>query len=210
MKKRAQEMQRKKTEAEKELAQTEANLKELNENLAELNKKRNEKQSELDDLEAKSAEMTRKLNAASKLITGLGSEQKRWTIDMEQFKVDKIMLAGDCLTASAFLSYCGPFNFVMRKKMLYDHWKKDLAEKEIPNSENFDLSQFLSNDVEIARWASEGLPGDDLSIQNGILTNFASRWPLCIDPQMQAVTWIKNKEGAKLKVLTFNQLDYIK
>ena len=210
MKKRAQEMQRKKAEAEKELAQTEANLKELNENLAELNKKRNEKQSELDDLEAKSAEMTRKLNAASKLITGLGSEQRRWTSDMEQFKVDKVMLAGDCLTASSFLSYCGPFNFVMRKKMLYDHWKKDLQEKEIPNSEDFDLSQFLSNDVEIARWASEGLPSDDLSVQNGILTNFASRYPLCIDPQMQAVTWIKNKEGAKLKVLTFNQLDYIK
>ena len=83
MKKRAFEMEKKKAEAEKELAQTEANLKELNENLAELNKKRNEKQSELDDLEAKSAEMTRKLNAASKLITGLGSEQRRWTSDME-------------------------------------------------------------------------------------------------------------------------------
>ena len=103
---------------------------------------------------------------------------------MEQFKVDKVMLAGDCLTASSFLSYCGPFNFVMRKKMLYDHWKKDLIEKEIPNSEDFNLSTFLSSDVEIARWNSEGLPGDDLSIQNGILTTFASRWPLCIDPQM--------------------------
>jgi len=37
------------------------------------------KKSELDALELKSAEMTRKLNAASKLITGLGDEQKRWT-----------------------------------------------------------------------------------------------------------------------------------
>ena len=37
IKKRAQEMQRKKTLAEEELAQTEANLKELNESLAELN-----------------------------------------------------------------------------------------------------------------------------------------------------------------------------
>ena len=183
MKKRAQEMQRKKTEAEKELAQTEANLKELNENLAELNKKRNEKQSELDDLEAKSAEMTRKLNAASKLITGLGSEQKRWTIDMEQFKVDKIMLAGDCLTASAFLSYCGPFNFVMRKKMLYDHWKKDLVEKEIPNSGSFSLSNTLGDPVQIRDWCIDGLPSDAFSIENAIITFKTSRWPLYIDPQ---------------------------
>lgn len=42
------------------------------------------------------------------------------------------------------------------------------------------------------------------------MTNFASRWPLCIDPQMQAVNWIKNKEGNKLKVLTFNMSDYVK
>ena len=187
MKKRAAEMQKKKVISEEELRQTEANLKELNESLAELNANKAIKQGELDILEARSAEMTRKLNSASKLITGLGAEQKRWTIDMEQYKVDKVMLVGDCLSASSFLSYCGPFNFVMRKKMLFDHWKKDLIEKDFPNSDNFNLSSFLSNDVEISRWASEGLPGDDLSIQNGILTNFASRWPLCIDPQMQAV-----------------------
>ena len=48
--------------------------------------------------------------------------------------------------------------------------------------ESFKLETFLTNEVEVAKWASEGLPSDELSIQNGILTNFASRWPLCIDP----------------------------
>ena len=126
--------------------------------------------------------MARKLNAASKLITGLGSEQKRWTQQNEDNKIDKIKLIGDCLTASSFLSYSGPFNFVLRKKMIFEHWKKDLIEKELPNKDGFSLQTFLSNDVEVARWASEGLPSDELSIQNGILTNFASRYPLCIDP----------------------------
>lgn len=168
------------------------------------------KKGELDALEAKSAEMTRKLNAASKLITGLGDEQKRWTQDMHDFQADKINLTGDCLTASAFLSYCGPFNFVLRERMLFEHWKKDLVEKNIPNTETFSLAKFLTTDVEISKWASEGLPSDELSIQNGILTNFASRFPLCIDPQMQAVIWIKEKElqkngKDKFQVLSFNQ-----
>jgi hypothetical protein len=49
-------------------------LKDVTDKLNDLNSKKVIKQAELDDLEAKSKEMTRKLNAASKLITGLGSE----------------------------------------------------------------------------------------------------------------------------------------
>jgi dynein heavy chain, axonemal len=89
--------------------------------------------------------------------------------------------------------------------MIFEHWKTDLRDKEIPNKDDLDLSTFLSNDVEISAWASQGLPSDELSIQNGILTTQASRWPLCIDPQMQAVTWLKEKEKKNnLKVLSFS------
>jgi dynein heavy chain len=70
----------------------------------------------------------------------------------------------------------------------------------------------LTNEVEVSKWGAEGLPSDELSIQNGILTSSASRWPLCIDPQMQAVTWIKEKEkrGSQFQVFSFNMSDYIK
>ena len=47
------------------------------------------------------------------------------------------------------------------------------------------LETLLTNEVEMTEWASQGLPSDELSIQNGILTVRANRWPLCIDPQMQ-------------------------
>ncbi len=124
-----EEMKKQKIQAEKDLAETEAKLQEVTEKLNELNYKKSIKQAELDELEAKSNEMTRKLNAASKLITGLGSEQIRWTIDMEGLIIDKVKLVGDCLTGSAFLSYCGAFNFELRNKMIYNHWKVDLIDK---------------------------------------------------------------------------------
>jgi dynein heavy chain len=66
--------------------------------------------------------------------------------------------------------------------MIYGTWKSDIVEKELPNKEDFRLDLFLTSEVEVARWGAEGLPGDELSIQNGILTSYASRWPLCIDP----------------------------
>merc|ERR1719446_1751277 len=94
---------------------------------------------------------------------------------------------------------------------MIDTWEADVRDKKIAMSEPFLLPQLLTSDVETARWASEGLPQDELSIQNGILTTRSSRYPLCIDPQQQAVLWIKKKEAkSSLKVCTFNDSDFLK
>lgn len=74
LKKKAEKMRIEKETGERELAETEKMLAELNENLSNLNAQKKEKQDELDELQRTSAEMTRKLTAASQLIGGLGSE----------------------------------------------------------------------------------------------------------------------------------------
>lgn len=51
------------------------------------------------------------------------------------------------------------------------------------------------------------MPADAHSVQNGMLTTYASRFPLCIDPQEQAITWIKSKEK-NLVVKTFAEPNF--
>lgn len=130
----------------------------------------------------------------------------RWSKDRETLSQKIINLIGDCLTTSAFLSYTGPFNYEFRKRMIYEDWREDIKTRNIPMSISFRLEELLTNDVEIAKWASEELPSDELSVQNGILATKATRWPLCIDPQLQAANWIKKKyEGPTFKVLNMNE-----
>jgi septal ring factor EnvC (AmiA/AmiB activator) len=74
LKLKAEKMKKDKEQGEKELAQTEKELAILNKSLAELNAGMKVKKDELDELERVSSEMTRKLTAASTLITGLAGE----------------------------------------------------------------------------------------------------------------------------------------
>ncbi|XP_073737373.1 dynein axonemal heavy chain 10 [Callorhinus ursinus] len=155
--------------------------------------------------------MERRLIAADKLISGLGSENIRWLNDLDELMHRRVKLLGDCLLCAAFLSYEGAFTWEFRDQMVNQVWQNDLLEREIPLSQPFRLENLLTDDVEISRWGSQGLPPDELSVQNGILTTRASRFPLCIDPQQQALNWIKRREEKNnLRVASFNDPDFLK
>ncbi|KAI8916282.1 dynein heavy chain and region D6 of dynein motor-domain-containing protein [Gorgonomyces haynaldii] len=186
-------------------------LKHLAEELGALQKQFHQAKAEQLELKEMAEVMERRLIAADKLISGLGSERIRWGNDLELLKAQRVQLLGDCLLLSGFLSYTGAFNWELRNELVYKRWLSDLASKSVPISENFRIEKILATDVELSRWAQEGLPADELSIQNGILTTKASRFPLCIDPQLQALSWIKKREAQNnLKVSTFNDPDFLK
>jgi len=182
---------------QEEVIELEKRLKALAEQLAATIK-------EKDELEATAKKMEAMLVAATKLMAGLESERVRWTSDMQGLYDSRDRLPGDCLLSASFLSYTGAFTFDFRERILYGDWHGDIKERKINMSNDYKVSKFLCDDVTIGQWASQGLPSDELSVQNGILTTTASRFPLCIDPQLQAVTWLKNKLGEALKIKTFN------
>ncbi|KAM0726763.1 Dynein axonemal heavy chain 10 [Formica fusca] len=201
------------TESEKTrraLEKEERELKRLEKTIEELNAKYDIAMTERQKLQDETDLLQRRLLAADKLISGLSSENERWQKDLAILHDDMEKITGNCLFGAAFLAYSGPFSYEFRNEM-YSDWQRSILEKDLPLSKPFKLETQLSDDVEISTWNSEGLPPDELSVQNGILTTKATRFPLCIDPQQQALNWIKKREKKKnLKILSFTDADFLK
>merc|ERR1711924_241249 len=133
--------------------------------------------------------LQRKMTQASDLIGGLAGERIRWTEDSHTFESLKERLVGDCAVACAFVSYCGPFNQDFRAYMVNQKFYVDCVQRGVPATKNIDIIPFLVDAGTIGDGNQQGLPTDELSIQNGILTTSSTRYPLMIDPQAQAITW---------------------
>uniref|UniRef100_A0A8C2JKF3 Dynein heavy chain 10, axonemal-like n=1 Tax=Cyprinus carpio TaxID=7962 RepID=A0A8C2JKF3_CYPCA len=179
-------------QSKRELERIQNELSAIQKELGTLGEKYEAAMTEKQLLQEEAEVMERRLIAADKLISGLGSENKR--SDLEELQQRRVRLLGDCLVCAAFLSYEGAFSWDFRNEMVYEVWQADVLERGIPLSQPFRIENLLTDEVEISRWGSEGLPPDELSVQNGILTTRSSRFPLCIDPQQQALNWIKKKE----------------
>ncbi|XP_078695417.1 dynein axonemal heavy chain 5-like [Branchiostoma floridae x Branchiostoma belcheri] len=181
-------------------AQLDAKQKELDIVQAQYDAAMKTKQDLLDDAEA----CRRKMNNAEALIHGLSGEKVRWTAASKTFEDQIRRLVGDVLLATGFLSYSGPFNQVFRDELMVC-WKKEMVMCKIPYTEEINLVTMLVDNATIGDWNLQGLPNDELSSQNGIITTKAARFPLMIDPQNQGKTWIKNmQKDNELQVTSLN------
>ncbi|GMF23629.1 unnamed protein product [Phytophthora lilii] len=204
-------MEKEQTIKEQELADLKATLDRLKTELDNLSTQFQEANSELQGLKTQADQMQKRLQAASKLLAGLGSERTRWTKDVDSLNLQSERLVGDCLLTASFLSYAGAFSFDYRSDLIYRDFFQDIESRKLPVTSPFRLESSLTDDATIQKWVSEGLPADEHSVQNGILTTKASRFPLCIDPQQQAVNWIKKKEEKNsLTVKTLSDPDFMK
>ena len=51
----------------------------------------------------------------------------------------------------------------------------------------------IGDDMEIETWKSQNLPNDNFSVDNALIMSQSRRYCLLIDPQNQALQWLKEK-----------------
>lgn len=189
---------------QQQLAEAQREVQELQAKLDGLTKEFEEKLKAKEELVRRATVLKQQLDRAMILVESLAGAKQRWTEVVAHLDVEYTFLPGNCLLASAFLSYLGPFTSEFRESLLTS-WRKMIVEKKLTISSSFAILDFLSDATTIREWLICGLPSDAFSIENAITVQLSTRWPLLIDPQGQAHKWIKNMETKNdLRIIDMN------
>lgn len=161
------------------------------------------------DLEAQANTAKMQLVRAGQLLGGLGGEKVRWTESAVALNDSIVNLVGDMCLAAGCLAYLGPFTSQFRARIV-SQWIETCRELKIPCGD-FNLLKALAEPVVLRKWQIDGLPADDFSCENGLLSNMGRRWPLMIDPQGQANRWIRNMYSEhNLQIIKLTEKDYLR
>jgi dynein heavy chain, axonemal len=204
-------------EAESQLAKTMAELdakkkalQAVLDKVALLQKTLKETQAKKADLEAQADKAKKQLVRAGQLIGGLANEKIRWIESAATLKLALVNLVGDMCLAAGCLAYLGPFTSQFRARIL-SQWVSVCKDNQLPCGANFSLLSALAIPVTVRQWIMDGLPADDFSCENGLMTTMGRRWPLMIDPQGQANKWIRNMYVTdNLQIIKLTEKDFLR
>jgi dynein heavy chain len=186
-----------------------ARLKQVIEKVQALQKAAKDTAERKASLESQIVEAEAKLGRADQLIGGLSSERIRWEQSLQTLKAQKHNVVGTMALAAGCVAYLGPFPSTYRVTLVKD-WTARAKALNIPCDEGFSLDR-LPDQYTVREWAIQSLPQDPFSIENATVLQRSKRWCLMIDPQGQANTFIRKKEGAnKLKVIKLTDDNYMR
>ncbi|KAG6586643.1 Dynein heavy chain [Phytophthora cinnamomi] len=180
--------------ANAKLATKQQELSKVLEKVRKLKEKCNATLAEKQRLLEESEVTQQRLQNAEKLTVGLHDERIRWKGSIKLLKQEGSAILGDSFLTAACMSYLGPFDGLYRGRLL-QRWAES-AITSIGASGSFVLANAYGDIRELREWQLLGLPSDSFSTDNAIcVLKSKQRWALMIDPQQQAIQWIKRLEA---------------
>ncbi|XP_063807614.1 cytoplasmic dynein 2 heavy chain 1 isoform X2 [Pseudophryne corroboree] len=190
-----------KTEERKQKLEHQLNT--VGQRVTELKEKFQSRTTEAAKLEAELSKAQEIIESAELLISQLDGEHKRWNAQVEEIAEELSTLPKRAQLAAAFITYISAAPEDQRKDSI-DQWMKSVG------LETFDLKRFLSTESEQLIWKSEGLPSDELSVENALVILQSQVCPFLIDPSSQATEWLKTHlKDSRLEVINQQDANFI-
>ncbi|XP_053561557.1 cytoplasmic dynein 2 heavy chain 1 [Bombina bombina] len=205
-----QPLEKEQVALESNLRKTEEKKKKLEDQLnsvgkrvAELKEKFQTRTTEAAKLEAELTKAQEIIESAELLINQLDGEHKRWNTQVMEITEELNSLPKRAQLAAGFITYISSAPEDQRKDST-EQWMKSVG------LETFDLRRFLSTESEQLIWKSEGLPSDELSIENALVILQSQVCPFLIDPSSQATEWLKTHlKDSRLEVINQQDANFI-
>ena len=140
------------------------------------------------------------IEAAQNLVNKLEGEYSRWSTQLHGLDEQLEILPKLAILSSAFITYLASQSEDKRADYM-TKWKQTLNV-----DEKFDVRKFLSTESEQLVWKSQGLPSDELSMENALVILRSNVCPFLVDPSSRATDWLKTHLKEK-KLEIVNQQD---
>ncbi|KAK3801155.1 hypothetical protein RRG08_006872 [Elysia crispata] len=185
-------------ELRKNLEKAESRMAKLSKALGEVDRKVASLRNRFESLTKEAAELKIKLDrenetieAAETLVSKLEGEYQRWNQQVGELSSELQVLPKRALLAAAFITYLSAAPEDQRRDYLRQ-WRDSIG------VDQFDLRRFLCTESEQLIWKGEGLPSDDLSMENALvilqihdIPVGSSLRPFLVDPSSRATEWLK-------------------
>ena len=192
---------RKMEASQKRLMDCEDQLEKLDRQVVELRENFSKRTSEAEALKVNLQQAEGTLNQAQTLLGKLGGEKQRWEIQLKQLHESLTLLPKHCMLSAGFSVYLSQHDEETRKTTL-KQWRN------FARTVDYDFRLFMSSESELLKWKTDGLPGDSLSMENGIVIFNAVKTPLVIDPSTLATNWLKRQEASQLEVVNLQDAKF--
>nr|XP_032832089.1 cytoplasmic dynein 2 heavy chain 1 [Petromyzon marinus]XP_032832097.1 cytoplasmic dynein 2 heavy chain 1 [Petromyzon marinus]XP_032832104.1 cytoplasmic dynein 2 heavy chain 1 [Petromyzon marinus] len=190
-----------KTESKKKKLETELNS--VDQRVAELKEKFASRTSEAAVLEHELLRAQETIAAAESLVGQLEGEFMRWTNQVSEISSELDSLPTRSLLAAAFITYLSSAPEDQRR-MSMSTWAARLG------LQDFNLLRFLSTESQQLQWKSEGLPTDELCMENALVTLQSGICPFLIDPSSRAIEWLKTHlKDTRLEVINQQDVNFM-
>ena len=118
-------------------------------------------------------------------MAGLKGEKVAWSESLKKLRSDSKSITGDIFMTACALAYMSPFPKLYRNNKFRPKVLKLLKKAMIITQKEATLTDIIGDPITIGIWCNLfTLPADDFSIENAVMIDNCTAWPLLIDPQL--------------------------